>query len=770
MKKRIVTLMLAAVLLLSVLWLPVPLGGVREAEATSYSLADCRKYALDGRAKLLSTVDLKQFPYDGANTIHSLQPADNKQMLVRGLWENKNHYYWYEVVGLWDTGSGLTSDIGYIYADDVEFLNLTTTNHFSVSNTTNPSKIKKGNSFRIKGTVSSNMYKITGVYAYVYSGFDTKTGTPVISSKVTGLSTSSYSYYKEDLDNNLKFGKLDLGQYCYVVKVTFKYTYALDGGSLNTETYPSQLVVLSANFTVVDPNEGKTPTVTFNPNGGTVAQTNKTVIYGDPYGTLPVPSRTGYTFNGWYTSTSGDTKVTSTTKVTNGSNHTLYAHWTAKKMTVFFDVNGSGATCDTGNKLVTYNSTYGTLPTPTRDGYTFAGWYTASSGGTKITSSTKVEKTANHTLYAHWTGKSYTVYFDATGGSCSTTSKSVTYGKTYGTLPAPTKSHYSFAGWYTDPSGGSKVTSTSAVALGSHTLYAHWTAKSYTVSFNANGGSCGTSSKTVTYGKAYGTLPEPTRFKYTFAGWYTAKSGGTKVTATTTCYASGSLTLYAHWTEGYVITFEPNGGTCSTKSKVVKYGQQYGTLPTPTRSGFTFAGWWTAKTGGTKVTPTTVCHATAPYALQARWTPNSLVITLNANGSTVSPATKTVTYGKTYGTLPVPAPRTGYTFAGWWTAKSGGKQVTASTVCYATANYTLYARWTPKTYTVSFNPNGGSCSTTSKTVTYGQAYGTLPTPTRSGYTFGGWWTTPASGGKQVYSGTACYATGNYTLYARWWLN
>ena len=132
MKKRIVTLMLAAVLLLSVLWLPVPLGGVREAEATSYSLADCKKYALDGRAKLLSTADLKRFPYDGADTIHSLQPADNKQMLVRGLWRNKNNYYWYEVVGLWDTGSGLTSDIGYIYADDVEFLNPTTTNHFSV--------------------------------------------------------------------------------------------------------------------------------------------------------------------------------------------------------------------------------------------------------------------------------------------------------------------------------------------------------------------------------------------------------------------------------------------------------------------------------------------------------------------------------------------------------------------------------------------------------------------------------------------------------------
>ncbi|MBR3136003.1 MAG: InlB B-repeat-containing protein, partial [Clostridia bacterium] len=84
-------------------------------------------------------------------------------------------------------------------------------------------------------------------------------------------------------------------------------------------------------------------------------------------------------------------------------------------------------------------------------------------------------------------------------------------------------------------------------------------------------------------------------------------------------------------------------------------------------------------------------------------------------------------------------------------------------------NYTLYACWTPKTYTVTLNPNGGSCSTATKKVTYGQTYGTLPVPTRSGYVFAGWWTAK-TGGKQVTATTTCYATGNYTLYARWWQN
>ena len=189
--------------------------------------------------------------------------------------------------------------------------------------------------------------------------------------------------------------------------------------------------------------------------------------------------------------------------------------------------------------------------------------------------------------------------------------------------------------------------------------------------------------------------------------------------------------------------------------------------PVPTRAGYNFAGWWTAKTGGKQVTASTVCYASAGYTLYARWTPRKFVITLNPNGGECATATKTVTYGQAYGTMPVPSPRTGYTFSGWYTAKTGGKKVTATTVCYATANYTLYARWTPKTYTVTLNPNGGSCTVGSKTVTYGQTYGTLPTPTRSGYTFAGWWTKKDTGGKRVYSTTTCYATGNYTLYARW---
>lgn len=139
-------------------------------------------------------------------------------------------------------------------------------------------------------------------------------------------------------------------------------------------------------------------TVTFNPNGGTTPTASKSVSYGSTYGNLPSPTRTGYTFLGWFTS--GGTQITSSTTVAITANQILYAHWQANSYTVTFNANG-GVT-PTGSKSVTYGSTYGTLPTPTRAGYKFLGWFDDVEGGTQITSSTTVSITAAQTLYAHW--------------------------------------------------------------------------------------------------------------------------------------------------------------------------------------------------------------------------------------------------------------------------------------------------------------------------------------------------------------------------------
>ena len=80
-----------------------------------------------------------------------------------------------------------------------------------------------------------------------------------------------------------------------------------------------------------------------------------------------------------------------------------------------------------------------------------------------------------------------------------------------------------------------------------HTLYARWEAKTVIVSFDANGGSVSTSSKTVTINQKYGSLPTPSRSSYDFNGWYTSRSGGSYITSNTTVTTKTNHTLYAHW-------------------------------------------------------------------------------------------------------------------------------------------------------------------------------------------------------------------------------
>lgn len=142
----------------------------------------------------------------------------------------------------------------------------------------------------------------------------------------------------------------------------------------------------------------------------------------------------------------------------------------------------------------------------------------------------------------------YPVTFNPNGGTVSTKSKNVTIGKTYGTLPTPTRTGYDFDGWYTRESSGTKVTANTSVGTDPPTtLYAHWKGKTYTVTFDANGGTVGMKSRTATYGSEYPALPAPTREGYSFDGWYTQKTGGTKVDENTTVTTAANHTLYAHW-------------------------------------------------------------------------------------------------------------------------------------------------------------------------------------------------------------------------------
>ncbi len=218
--------------------------------------------------------------------------------------------------------------------------------------------------------------------------------------------------------------------------------------------------------------------VTLNTNGGVLPSgTNYfvRVYYDSTYGSLPTPTREGYTFAGWYTAASGGTRVRASTTVTQTSNHTIYAHWTANPVvsTLYFDA--AGGTVSETSRQVTSGTPYGTLPTPAmRTGYVFDGWYTRATGGDLVTAAT-VAGSEDTTIYAHWSGVMLTITFDANGGIVSETTRTVETGNQYGTLPVPTRTDYVFDGWYTEQTGGRRVTAAD-YPITSHTLWAHWTA------------------------------------------------------------------------------------------------------------------------------------------------------------------------------------------------------------------------------------------------------------------------------------------------------
>lgn len=194
---------------------------------------------------------------------------------------------------------------------------------------------------------------------------------------------------------------------------------------------------------------------------------------------------------------------------------------------------------------------YGELPVPTKEYYTFKGWYTFPSGGAKITQGNKVKIPRNHTLYAQWTGNPYTLALDANGGQVSKETVTVYYGTKYlNQLPTPSRENYVFDGWYTTAKAGVKVkASTVFDETARKKLYAHWTPKKLTITLIAYNGD--SYELEVTCGKKYGKLPKPVREGFKFGGWFTwedfAKVEAEAVPENKVAAETDPLMLFARW-------------------------------------------------------------------------------------------------------------------------------------------------------------------------------------------------------------------------------
>ena len=492
--------------------------------------------------------------------------------------------------------------------------------------------------------------------------------------------------------------------------------------------------------------QGLPYTVTFDANTGACEQATMQARVGAKLGSLPTATKDYYAFLGWFTAAADGSEVTPDYVQSTDAALTVYAHWAANSYTMTFNTNGGS--CDTATRVCHVDTAIGTLPAATREYYTFKGWYTARTGGKKVTSAYQQATDANITLYAHWEPKTYKMTFDPNGGACETATADYPVDTDVGTLPVPTRDYYTFAGWYIEGDTSVHVTDTYRQATTADvTVTARWIPGTYQVTLDANGGDCATATLTGKVDTALGALPTPTRTYYTFKGWYTAKTGGTEVTAAYQQATDTAITIFAHWTPvQYDVIFNANGGSLNFAGMSVPVGEAIGTLPTPSRSYYTFDGWYTAKSGGTQITGDYVQYTNSLLQLYAHWIPGTYTVTYDANGGSVSPATATGTVDTALGTLPVPT-RSYYTFNGWYTAKTGGSKVDTAYTQANTTALTLYARWTPMTYTMQFYANGDGANTpvSAKTFSVDTAVGTLPVPTRDYYNFAGWYTDATSG-------------------------
>lgn len=361
---------------------------------------------------------------------------------------------------------------------------------------------------------------------------------------------------------------------------------------------------------------------------------------------------------------------------------------------------------NTNNQIVADGQTVSSY-TPVRTGYTFDNWYEAVDfSGSPYNFSTPVVATLN--LYAKWTINQYTLSFDSNGGSA-VTAITQDYNTEVTSPSAPTKTGYSFDGWYSD-SGLTTLYSFTTMPAQNLTLYAKWTINQYTITFDSNGGSAVTAI-TQDYNTAVSAPADPTKTDFTFSGWYTDNTTFENAYTFSTMPA-GSITLYAKWVSAAssaTVTFDSDGGSDVSSEVVTLNG--LATEPTdPTREGYSFLRWTLSGVEWNFAVDT----VTEDITLTAVWTINEYTISFNSNGGS-----EVTAITQDYGTVvvaPTDPTKTDYTFAGWYSDSELTSSYTFSTM--PAENITLYAKWNSNTpvettlYSTGFETSEGFTTTT----------------------------------------------------------
>lgn len=470
--------------------------------------------------------------------------------------------------------------------------------------------------------------------------------------------------------------------------------------------------------------------------------------------------------------------------------------------TLTFEISGDESY--TYSKPVTYGKPIGELPVVSKEGYEFVGWYNVDISyyrehGKKIETPLKsttiynLEKDA--VVVAKW-NRLLTINFDAAGGSCDT--QSIQIGSTTDIidLPIPEKEGYIFFGWsyeeYEYTFSTTKELYKMFAQQGVLNLTAKWTRGGYahTVTFyiESGWGKCDIEEKDYIVGLPYGELPTPTPNKdfdidFKFLGW-----GGIPddpdaceyvMVDENTIFDKYDFLVAVWYGTKAVVTFDPNGGECDVKTKNIYSYNYYGNMPTPTRDGYTFVGWYRDDINEQVDSYTYLDDEyTVDHTLIAKWKPISVPIMFSANGGLMDKGgdaslTENYSYMHSFGHFPT-ASRLGYKLTGWYTEPAGGKKIEETDIVDFLDTTVYYAHWEEDedTCVVIFHSNDGKDNNSIRTFKKGDEIISSKAPDKSSienilYKFTGWYTDKYYGEKIDEN---MIVTDNMELYAHWELN
>ena len=432
----------------------------------------------------------------------------------------------------------------------------------------------------------------------------------------------------------------------------------------------------------------------------------------------------------------------------------------------------------------TINTYYGetiSFIEPTKDGYTFMHW--VDEQGNVYENGGVWDRAENLIVQAVWEPKGYAINF-AGYGSANLESKFVLYGMPIGELPTPTRTGYTFNGWK-DENGVFYTADTVWLSTSSLTLTSDFSANQYTITYDGNGGTASIVSQNVYYLSVVDSLATATKLGFTFTGWNTQADGlGATIVAPYTYETANNVILYAQYTANvHGVSFDKQGGTGGSDGVNAIYNSSMPAATAPTKTGYTFNGYYSEPNGlGTKyynldMTSANVWDNDSNTTLYADWVANTYDVVLDMQGGSGGTVNILATYASAMPMATAPT-RTGYTFNGYYSMPNGGGtkyyhlDMTSANIWNVAENTTLYANWTANTYTITFDTQGGSGGTVSTTATYDSVMPSAIAPTKVGYTFFGYFTSPNGAGTQIYnefmvSSHVWDITSNTTLYAFW---